>query len=185
MKLASNARLAMIDGMVSRLTGPVRVEIIVQAGLCDGCGDCVAACRKAVAGDHQGEPVARIKIVSEGGGYFPLLCRNCEDSPCAAACMTGSRCRREHGFVSTDYSRCMGCGMCIMVCPFGAIEPVGPEHKAYKCEGCTSTDVPECVLSCSQGALVKGDALIYSYSRRKHSAESIALHADNDNRVDP
>lgn len=185
MKLESNPRLAMIDGMVARLTGPARVEIIVQAELCDGCGDCVDACRNAVVNDHPGEPTARIRIVSEGGAHFPILCRNCEDSPCAAACMTGSRRRREQGFVTTDYSRCMGCGMCIMVCPFGAIEPVGAEHKAYKCEGCTETDVPACIQSCRRSALVKGDALLYSFSRRKHTAASIAFSAGKGNQDRP
>lgn len=175
MSYSENPRAVMISGMVSTLSGPCRQEIVVASDLCDGCGKCVDACRRAVVGEHDGEPLARIKIVStEAGAHVPVLCHNCEESPCASACMTGSRRRREQGFVTTEYDRCMGCGMCIMVCPFGAIEPVGEEHKAYKCEGCTDTDKPACIAACERGVLVRSNALTYANACRANTASAIA-----------
>jgi len=50
-----------------------------------------------------------------------------------------------------DYTRCIGCWMCIMNCPFGAIERVEGEHVAVKCEGCLDRDFPPCAAACERG----------------------------------
>ncbi|MBE0428883.1 MAG: 4Fe-4S binding protein [Thermoleophilia bacterium] len=176
MTRSKNPRMAMISGMVRDLTGPAHDCVLIRADLCDGCGDCVTACERAVAG-NEGEPDsggARIRIVNRQDAFLPVLCHNCEEAPCVAACMTGCRRRGCSGFIETDYARCMGCGMCIMVCPFGAIAPVGDDHKARKCDGCTGMDTPACVIACRPGALVKGQVLLFSEHVRRRSAAGIA-----------
>lgn len=172
-------RQKMASDMVSQLSGPSANTIIVKTGVCDGCGDCVNACRNSVSWNDDRAAAARISIVSDADSFFPVLCHSCGEAPCATACMTGCRSRNEGGLVETDYSRCMGCGMCIMVCPFGAINPVDIDHKALKCDSCANDEVPACVSACRPGALIKIEPLIFSLEMRRHSAASIAIHPES------
>ncbi|MDA8194588.1 MAG: 4Fe-4S dicluster domain-containing protein [Thermaerobacter sp.] len=127
--------------------------INVDAAKCDGCGDCAEACRRAVAGQHRHtDPFPRIWVQQVDHKQYPVLCHNCEQAPCVSACMTGCR-HRVGDFVTTDYARCVGCSMCVMCCPFGAIELVEEEHLALKCDGCLDEETAPCVAACQKGAL--------------------------------
>ncbi len=145
------------QGMLNQITGQFTRDIIVDAAKCTACMECVEACKGAIAHEHPAiTPVARITIkraATEDGIHLPLLCRNCAEAPCVVACMTACRIRDESGWVTTDYSRCVGCWMCVMTCPFGAIEAVYEETLARKCDGCTSYETPPCVAVCEPGAL--------------------------------
>ena len=44
----------------------------------------------------------------------------CEDSPCTAVCPVGATYRTEDGIVLVDPRRCIGCGYCVVACPYGA-----------------------------------------------------------------
>jgi carbon-monoxide dehydrogenase iron sulfur subunit len=141
-------------------------------GTCDGCGNCIEACLKANSGKRgRGlKKVAGIKLLRNGDVFVPVVCRNCEDAPCVTACMSGCRHRNGNGRVVTDYTRCIGCWMCIMNCPFGAIERLEREHIALKCEGCPDEETPPCVAACGRGILDHGDVQALSYAARKKAA---------------
>lgn len=47
--------------------------------------------------------------------------------------------------------------MCVMSCPFGAIERDTDDHVAYKCDGCPDSDVAPCVEACEMGVLAHFD----------------------------
>ena len=47
--------------------------------------------------------------------------------------------------------KCIGCGLCMMVCPFGAV--VMDDRKAQKCHQCPDLDTPACIKSCSKRAI--------------------------------
>lgn len=145
------------QGMLNQMTGQYTRDIIVDAGKCNACMKCVDACKQAVAHEHaEIESVARITIRqanTDDGIHLPMLCRNCAEAPCVVACMTACRLRDDSGWVTTDYSRCVGCWMCVMTCPFGAIETVHEEKLARKCDGCTSYEIPPCVAVCEPRAL--------------------------------
>ena len=51
---------------------------------------------------------------------MPLSCMHCNDAPCREVCPTGATHRRTDGIIDIDYSRCIGCGYCIMACPYHA-----------------------------------------------------------------
>lgn len=142
-------------------------------GLCDGCGRCVKACEKVVSkGLKKGaKKAALIKVLKRGRLYFPVMCRNCQDAPCVTACMTGCRRQDKEGLVITDYSRCVGCWMCIMNCPFGAIVRDEEDHIARKCEGCTDRETAPCVAACTMGILSHSDVKQFSAMTRMQSAE--------------
>lgn len=166
--------------MVSAMAHEFRRDIMVVPGKCDACSgsggpQCVEACKKAIAYQHKEvKPIPRITIKKSQGFNIPMLCHNCEEAPCMSACMTGTRRRlTETGWVETDYNRCVGCWMCVMVCPFGAIIRSEEEHLARKCDGCTSYKIAPCVAACKPGAIVQTGAYSYDYEKRKEYAERL------------
>ncbi|MBI5182134.1 MAG: 4Fe-4S binding protein [Nitrospirae bacterium] len=166
--------------MVSAMAHEFKRDIMVVPGKCNACAgmdgpQCVEACRKAIAYQHKEvKPIPRITIKKSQGFNIPILCHNCEEAPCMSACMTGTRRRLpETGWVETDYNRCVGCWMCVMVCPFGAIIRSEEEHLARKCDGCTSYKTAPCVAACKPGAIVQTGAYSYDYEKRKEYAERL------------
>ncbi len=160
-----------LQEMLIQMTGQYTRDIIVDAGKCTDCLDCVEACQQAIAHEHTViAPVARIairKAAAEGGIHLPILCRNCAEAPCVSACMSGCRIRDSSGWVVTHYDRCVGCWMCVMSCPFGAIEIVQEEELARKCDGCTSYEIPPCVSACEPGALRVAGQANFAHERRR------------------
>ena len=108
-------------------------------------------------------------------------CFQCEDAPCVAACPTGASFVADDGTVGVDRGRCIGCGVCVPSCPYGArtINRPGPYHfgltapapyedadpgrvgTAEKCDACGARRseglAPVCVKACPTGARLVGD----------------------------
>ncbi len=92
-------------------------------------------------------------VESKGAVSFCVSCRHCPEAPCITACMTGAMHRNKKGAVVVDKDKCVGCWMCIMVCPFGVIRREG-EKIASKCDLCPDEEIPMCVKNCPNEALV-------------------------------
>jgi carbon-monoxide dehydrogenase iron sulfur subunit len=129
---------------------------------CLSCRSCEMACavRHSRSGDLyralREEPAPRrlARVLSSELGPFPLRCHHCEVAACIDACKTGATHRDPAtGKVLIDPDKCVGCWMCVMVCPFGAVFPDAETQKALKCDLCESHDRPACVDSCPTGAL--------------------------------
>ena len=97
---------------------------------CLGCKSCEIAC--AVAHSLTGElfkavkeevlSLPRKKVSKSGDKNYPVSCRHCKDPKCVEACMAAALVYdKEKGMVLHDETRCVGCWMCVMVCPYGAI----------------------------------------------------------------
>jgi carbon-monoxide dehydrogenase iron sulfur subunit len=85
---------------------------------------------------------------------YQTVCRLCEDPECVAACMAAALSRDpETGRITVDRDRCIGCWMCVMVCPHGAIVPDERARKAIICDQCTGREQAACVIACSTGAV--------------------------------
>jgi Fe-S-cluster-containing hydrogenase component 2 len=70
------------------------------------------------------------------------------------ACIGESLQMGPNGLVVQDEERCIGCFMCNMVCPHGAMKTIMSQEKAFKCTlMCGTKTQPTCVLSCDRGAL--------------------------------
>lgn len=88
--------------------------------------------------------------------FVPKLCNQCESPPCVQVCPVGATYQTADGVTLVDQSWCIGCGYCIMACPYGMrfIHPV--YHVAEKCNFCyhriTQGRKPACVLACPVGA---------------------------------
>jgi tetrathionate reductase subunit B len=88
--------------------------------------------------------------------FVPKLCNQCENPPCVQVCPVGATYKTPDGVTLVDRSWCIGCGYCIMACPYGVrfFNPV--THTAEKCNFCyhriTKGLQPACVQACPFGA---------------------------------
>lgn len=130
-------------------------RIFSNRELCSGCRACSVACAIAHTGTADMSRGA-IQILRDGlAGYeFQAVCRQCEDPECVAACMAAALTREPGtGRVLFDRDRCVGCWMCLMVCPHQAIVRDEAAGKAIRCDQCEGREVPACVAACATGAL--------------------------------
>ena len=147
--------------------------VICNPELCIGCKACMKACVKEAT--KRGKiAIARCeayKDVGGGGGNFSAQCRQCDDAPCAVVCPT-SALRNEKGYVELFERLCIGCGLCTVACPYGAIRLESEEvpstkqsladicedgfaSVAVKCDICDGKEGggSACVEACPKGAL--------------------------------
>ena len=68
--------------------------------------------------------------------FVPKLCNHCSNPACVQVCPVGATYQTADGVVLVDRTWCIGCGYCIMGCPYGVrfFHPV--VHTADKCTFC-------------------------------------------------
>lgn len=128
--------------------------IYTNPDLCTGCKLCSSSCaltRLGVANPRKGAIIVRQNLYE--GYEFQSICRHCDPAPCMDACMTGCIERDASGAVILDSSRCIGCWMCAMVCPYDAIQRDLEVQVARKCDLCPDREVPACVAVCATEAI--------------------------------
>lgn len=156
--------------------------VLADSEKCTGCKTCEIACaiahseeRTLTAGTASGPLIPRLFVMVTAEVAAPVQCRHCEDAPCANVCQMSAISRVDHRIL-VDTERCVGCKLCLMACPFGAIELV-PQHRgtrpiypsafpneeewvgkklfrANKCDLCAGRDEgPACVEICPEKAL--------------------------------
>lgn len=120
---------------------------------CTGCLDCEAACSLRRAGMQDREASAfRVNLDVFGGRHTHSFCRQCGDSPCAAACPAGAIARDEgSGAWVLDSAACSGCGLCIDACSFGVLRWWPGRGVPAKCDLCGGS--PACASACAFGAV--------------------------------
>lgn len=88
--------------------------------------------------------------------FVPKLCNQCSNPPCVQVCPVGATYQTADGIVMVDRKWCIGCGYCILTCPYGArfFHPV--TKTAEKCNFCyhriSAGMKPACVDACAFGA---------------------------------
>ncbi|MDR3411231.1 MAG: 4Fe-4S dicluster domain-containing protein, partial [Formivibrio sp.] len=70
----------------------------------------------------QGHP--RLAVTRNAKSTAPVLCRHCEDAPCAKVCPVNAITHEGDAIVLNE-TTCIGCKLCAIACPFGAITPSG------------------------------------------------------------
>jgi len=110
---------------------------IADSERCVGCQSCMFACAR-----RQGEAglaASCIGVRSIGGmerGFTVVVCRACDDPPCARVCPTDALRRRKGGGVSFDSTRCIGCEHCSDACSLGAVFWDHEVNKPMICAHC-------------------------------------------------
>lgn len=90
------------------------------------------------------------------GFFVPKLCNQCAKPPCVQVCPVGATYATMDGVVLVDRTWCIGCGYCIMACPYG-VRFFHPVYKvAEKCTFCyhriKKGMTAACVQACPFGA---------------------------------
>jgi nitrite reductase (NADH) large subunit len=128
---------------------------------CLACKSCEIACVLAHSQAANLEmavgetPVAkrRVRVGHDAEGVAALRCAQCDEPLCVFACKSGALSRDPQTLRTTlDQAQCVGCGMCLMVCPFG-IRMDSDRNQAVRCDVCAERDVPACVAACPTRAL--------------------------------
>ena len=107
---------------------------------------------------------------------YPVLCNQCENPACVAACPSGATYKRDDGIVLIDLEKCDGYKYCMIACPYGMRNliqntdsqqyqnpdlPKPPQGKADKCTFCAHLvdkgQEPTCVTACPAKARIFGD----------------------------
>lgn len=119
---------------------------------CTSCGICELACSANKEGGFN-PTLSRIKIVKISMSRTKAdVCRHCEDHPCVDSCPTSALSQDEKtGVIIVDNDKCNACGICIPVCPYGAIF-LHPEENLVKiCDLCDGD--PMCIKFCPKEAI--------------------------------
>ena len=154
-------------------------KIYFDSRRCLGCRSCEFACAVEHSGTkdpHRAHleadaPVPRRNVQPADGMTLTVACRHCEGipnrdgsrfgdpgpAPCVEACMAGAM-RKDPltGRVACDEDKCVGCWMCVMVCPFDAVR--AGKTYSIKCDMCPDRDSPACLEACPTQALFEADA---------------------------
>lgn len=99
--------------------------MVIDLRKCIGCETCKHVCsdanlvppgatwRRVVETMLDGQQKAQPVFISMG-------CMHCEDPPCLGVCPTGATKRRADGIVTIEPNLCVGCGACVLACPYDA-----------------------------------------------------------------
>ncbi|MGA3026155.1 MAG: FAD-dependent oxidoreductase [Bryobacteraceae bacterium] len=135
--------------------------LVFKRDLCLACRNCELACstvhsrsgRLETAIDEATPPRRRLELAAGKNGVEAIRCEQCVDPLCVFACKSGAIHRDwASGRTAFDESRCLGCYVCLMVCPSG-IRPDPAHHAVVRCDVCAALEVPACVAACPTGAL--------------------------------
>ncbi|HCD38889.1 MAG TPA: 4Fe-4S ferredoxin [Candidatus Omnitrophica bacterium] len=97
----------------------------------------------------------RVKVYSgEGEGNYLVACRHCKDYPCLNACIAGALEYDPEKGLLFDAEKCVGCWMCVMVCPYGAVRSDSRSAKSVRCDLCADINDPRCAKNCPTKAIV-------------------------------
>ena len=131
-------------------------RIILDPDKCDGCRVCEGVCSSSNEGESNPEK-SRIKVIrsieNEIVKSIPVFCQQCEEPYCEKVCPARAINRNSKNALIVDEDKCIGCKMCEIACPVGAVS-VNPEKRvAMKCTLCSTYDQPQCVKYCYTEAL--------------------------------
>ena len=161
----------------------LEVAKLIDISKCIGCKACQVACmewndlrdtigRNVGAYDNpadltdQSWTVMRFAEVEITPGKLEWLirkdgCMHCAEPGCLKSCPApGAIIQYSNGIVDFHEEHCVGCGYCVIGCPFNIPRLSPKDHKAYKCTLCSDRVAaglePACAKVCPTGAIMFG-----------------------------
>ncbi len=106
-----------------------RWGMVIDLRKCIGCRACVLGCKAANNNTWRRVNDCGITDYPERRRLFlHLSCMHCSTPSCLSVCPTGATYQRPDGIVDIDHKRCVGCGYCIVACPYHARTIYDEEH---------------------------------------------------------
>ena len=153
--------------------------LILDYEKCTGCRECELVC--AVQHENVSNPArSRIKVIKMEweGKYIPVTCQQCESAPCMAICPVKAISRDQNlNRLEVNYDKCIGCRMCIIACPFGAMSFNGLTQKVMKCDFCDGD--PQCVRFCETKAIRYAEPIEQSLDKQVAIADKVITLTQN------
>lgn len=143
----------------------------IDASKCRGCLSCMVACATKNYGVGN-LALSRIKVTAfpKASFFSPTACFQCETAYCSLACPTNAlKKNAETKLVDFDKTKCIGCKVCAMTCPFGNITFVNGEIT--KCDTCGGD--PICARVCADHAIEFCDADAIGASKRASTSKIV------------
>ncbi len=150
---------------------------------CIGCNACQMACKDAH--DLESGLFLRRAVTVEstdGSGalctvHYTGGCYHCADAPCITHCPSGAMHRQTDGTVGVDAHRCIGCGTCTWVCPYGAPKLSRRTGRSQKCDACIDRrqegKEPVCTEACLTHCLRFTDLDSISENEKKKYTDTL------------
>jgi len=166
-----------------------RKGFFTDSTLCIGCKACEVACKQwnqlpedgfhftgmsydntAALGASTWRHVSFIErpvpLATQNAGNISWLfnsdvCKHCVRAGCLESCPTGAIIRTEFDTVYVQPDICNGCGYCVINCPFGVIDRLHDDGRAWKCTLCYDRlkehMEPACAKACPTDSIKFGD----------------------------
>ncbi|WP_425804375.1 4Fe-4S dicluster domain-containing protein [Desulfitobacterium sp. Sab5] len=175
-----------------------RLGLVIDMQRCIGCWTCAVSCKtennvglgnwwnRVLSPSGQQEQFGMPTAGPDGQPEIssrPYACMHCKNAPCVKACPTGATYKRPDGITAQDYSKCIGCRMCMAACPYNvrvfnwgtpvqvptfeddhvgnADVPKRSKGVVEKCTFCVERtdkgELPTCVAGCPAHARTFGD----------------------------
>lgn len=152
-------------------------QLFAVADKCLACRSCEIACavqhsssKELVSSLYEKTgPMQRVYVESlPDAKSMPLQCRHCEEPYCVDACISGAISKDlKGGLICIDEVSCVGCWMCVMVCPFGVVRPSRDKKVSVRCDLCQGEEVPACVRACPTKAIFYADVKDFKKDKKK------------------
>ena len=163
-------------------------QILYYPERCMLCQSCILACQMNSLGisevtgiPRDAKPLQRLVVTFFHGTPWVWKCQQCLSAPCVESCVSGSLRHGEGGSgVIHDRETCVGCGSCMMACPFNAMLFDQDEDRVAKCDLCPGETVPPCVQACGSGALVCQGLSPFTGDKRKKFVMNQRVHRGAD-----
>lgn len=114
-----------------------RWGMVFDMDRCVGCQTCTIACKQT---NETTSGVMWRSVLDYEVGEYPQVdrtflltgCQHCDTPPCVPVCPTGATWKRDDGLVVIDYDICIGCGSCVVGCPYQARSIVKEQLSYYQ-----------------------------------------------------
>jgi molybdopterin-containing oxidoreductase family iron-sulfur binding subunit len=110
--------------------------MVIDTSKCVGCHACTIAC---IAENKLPRGVVYRPVVTTETGDYPNLamrftprpCMQCQTPACVPVCPVKATWRRPDGIAAINYDQCIGCGYCVVACPYSArTRDLGEDYTA-------------------------------------------------------
>ena len=162
-----------------------RNKLFIQYDLCFGCHACEVACQqenelpaglKWLSVKQVGPKHVNGKLVMD---FIPMTCMHCAKPPCMDVCPVEAITKGTDGIVRISRDLCIGCGVCLQACPFGAPRFNPDTDVVEKCNLCADRVekgfLPACVQACPAGAILFGESTAITQKISQQRAVFLAI----------